>query len=92
MQFIHTDLGNRHRGEIVQVTLTRAANVRLMNTSNYSQMRYQLGSGLRIYAGLMGTALVPIAEVVVQSLFLARSLCRTIVGTAISSSVSERGR
>ena len=32
MKFIHTDLGNRRRGEIVEVALTRAANVRLMNT------------------------------------------------------------
>ena len=36
MKFIHTDLGNRRRGEIVEVTLTRAANVRLMNTSNFN--------------------------------------------------------
>ena len=39
MQFIHTDLGNRHRGEIVEATLTRAANVRLMNTSNFNNYK-----------------------------------------------------
>lgn len=50
MRFIHTDLGNRRRGEIVQVTLTRAANVRLMNTSNFNnyknRRRYNCYGGL----------------------------------------------
>lgn len=39
MQFIHTDLGQRKRGEIVEVTLTKGANVRLMNSSNFSNYR-----------------------------------------------------
>ena len=33
MQFIHNDLGNRQGGEIVEVTLTSGANVRLMDGS-----------------------------------------------------------
>ena len=39
MDFIHTDLGYRRRGEIVEITLTRSANVRLMNNSNFSNYR-----------------------------------------------------
>ncbi len=50
MKFIHTDLGNRRRGEIVEVTLTRAANVRLMNTSNFNN--YKNGRKHTFYGGL----------------------------------------
>ena len=50
MQFIHTDLGNRRRGEIIEVTLTRAANVRLMNTSNFNN--YKNGRKHKYYGGL----------------------------------------
>jgi hypothetical protein len=39
MNFIHTDLGQRQRGEIVEVTLTSGANVRLMNSSNFSNYK-----------------------------------------------------
>ncbi|WP_209010154.1 DUF1883 domain-containing protein [Labrenzia sp. THAF35] len=39
MQFIHNDLGNRQRGEIVEISLTSGANVRLMNSSNFSNYR-----------------------------------------------------
>ena len=39
MQFIHNDLGNRQRGEIVEVTLTSGANVRLMDSSNFSNYK-----------------------------------------------------
>ena len=39
LNFIHTDLGHRKRGEIVEITLTRGANVRLMNSSNFSSYR-----------------------------------------------------
>lgn len=39
MKFIHNDLGNRQRGEIVEVTLTSGANVRLMNSSNFSSYK-----------------------------------------------------
>ena len=50
MHFIHTDLGNRRRGEIVEVTLTRAANVRLMNTSNFNN--YKNGRKHKFHGGL----------------------------------------
>lgn len=40
MQFDHHDLGNRSRGEIVEVLLSGAsANVRLMNTSDFNAYR-----------------------------------------------------
>ena len=51
MQFIHTDLGQRKRGEIIQVTLTSAANVRLMNSSNFSN--YKLGRRHKYSGGLV---------------------------------------
>ncbi|MDO7836963.1 DUF1883 domain-containing protein [Sphingobium sp. HBC34] len=51
MQFIHHDLGNRQRGEIVEVTLSgSAANVRLMDSSNLSS--YRNGRQHRFYGGL----------------------------------------
>ncbi len=34
MQFIHTDLGQQKKGDIVEIKLTNGANVRLMDTSN----------------------------------------------------------
>lgn len=50
MQFIHNDLGSRQRGEIVEVTLTSGANVRLMTNSNFSNYkngrRHQYVGGL----------------------------------------------
>lgn len=39
MQFIHNDLGQRQRGEIVEITLTSGANVRLMDSSNFSSYK-----------------------------------------------------
>jgi len=50
MQFIHTDLGYRQRGEIVEVTLTSGANVRLMDSSNFSS--YKNGRRHRYYGGI----------------------------------------
>jgi len=50
MQFIHTDLGQRKRGEIVEVTLTSGANVRLMDSSNFSN--YKNGRRHRFIGGL----------------------------------------
>jgi hypothetical protein len=52
VQFIHTDLGYRQRGEIVEVTLTSGANVRLMDSSNFSS--YKSGRSHR-YAGGLAT-------------------------------------
>ncbi len=39
MQFIQHDLGHRKRGELVEVTLSGAANVRLMDSSNFQSYR-----------------------------------------------------
>ena len=50
MQFIHTDLGQRKRGEIVEVTLSSGANVRLMDSSNFSN--YKNGRRHRFIGGL----------------------------------------
>lgn len=50
MRFIHNNLGHRKQGEIVEVTLTSGANVRLMNSVNFSSYkngrRYQYIGGL----------------------------------------------
>jgi len=50
MNFIHKDLGQRKRGEIVQITLTAGANVRLMNSSDFSS--YKNGRRHRYIGGL----------------------------------------
>lgn len=50
MQFIHNDLGQRQRGEIVEITLTSGANVRLMDNSNFSN--YKNGRQHRYTGGL----------------------------------------
>ncbi|WP_432414721.1 DUF1883 domain-containing protein [Chromohalobacter israelensis] len=39
MKFIHNDLGQRKAGEIVEVTLTSGANVRLINNSDFASYR-----------------------------------------------------
>lgn len=50
MQFIHNDLGQRKAGEIVEITLTSGANVRLMNSSDFSN--YKNGRRHRYIGGL----------------------------------------
>lgn len=50
MKFIHNDLGQRTRGEVVEVTLTSGANVRLMDSSNFSN--YKNGRRHRYTGGL----------------------------------------
>ena len=50
MQFIHNNLGYRKSGEIVEITLTRGANVRLMDQPNF--MKYKAGHDHRYYGGL----------------------------------------
>jgi hypothetical protein len=50
LQFIHNDLGQRKAGEIVEVTLTSGANVRLMNSSDFSN--YKNGRRHRYIGGL----------------------------------------
>lgn len=49
MKFSYTDLGQRKKGEIVEVTLSLAANVRLMDPSNFSN--YKNGRKHRYYGG-----------------------------------------
>ena len=52
MQYIHSDLGSRRRGEVVEVTLQGSrANVLLLDSSNYSAFR----SG-RAFRGVGGLA------------------------------------
>ena len=50
MKFIHNDLGQRQRDEIVEVTLTSGANVRLMNSSDFGS--YKTGRRHRYIGGL----------------------------------------
>lgn len=50
MNFIQFDLGNLRRGEVVEVTLTNGANVRLMDSSNFSS--YKQGRKHKYYGGL----------------------------------------
>lgn len=49
MKFSFYDLGHRSKGEIVEVQLSAAANVRLMDSSNYSN--YKNGKRHRYYGG-----------------------------------------
>ncbi|MCS3496583.1 hypothetical protein M2189_004458 [Bradyrhizobium japonicum] len=49
MGFLHTDLGYLSGGEVVVVDLDHAANVRLMDSSNFSS--YQRGGNARFYGG-----------------------------------------
>ena len=50
MEFLHSDLGFRAAGDIVVVELSDAANVRLLDTHNFSQ--FQRGADHRFYGGL----------------------------------------
>jgi hypothetical protein len=51
MQFVHHDLGQRRSGEIAEITISgSAANVRLMDSSNFSS--YRNGRDHRYYGGL----------------------------------------
>jgi hypothetical protein len=49
MQFVHNDLGVLNGGEMVEVTLSVAANIRLMDNSNFSN--YRNGSAHRYVGG-----------------------------------------
>src|SRR5690606_26445333 len=59
MNFLHSDLGHRQRGDVLEVTLTRGANVRLMDSSNFS--KYQRGAAHRFHGGLAKRSPVRIA-------------------------------
>jgi len=50
LNFLKYDLGNLKRGEIVEVTLTSGANVRLLDSSNFNS--YKNGRKHRYYGGL----------------------------------------
>jgi DNA-binding helix-hairpin-helix protein with protein kinase domain len=50
-KFLHTDLGYRQRGNVVEVTLSgSAANVRLLDSSNFQL--YRQGREHRYHGGL----------------------------------------
>jgi hypothetical protein len=50
MNFLYYDLGHRQRGDVLEVTLTAGANVRLLDTSNYQCFRR--GGRHDFYGGL----------------------------------------
>ncbi|WP_295500164.1 DUF1883 domain-containing protein [Limnohabitans sp. Rim8] len=48
MNFMHTDLGPRRAGDVVEVTISSVANVRLMDTYNFNNYK----NGMKhIYTG-----------------------------------------
>jgi hypothetical protein len=49
MQFIHNDLGNLSGGEVVEVSLSSQANVRLMDSNNFAS--YRNGGQHRCFGG-----------------------------------------
>ncbi|WP_366518499.1 DUF1883 domain-containing protein [Bradyrhizobium sp.] len=49
MRFVHNDLGMLRGGELVEVTLSNQANVKLMDGSNFSS--YRQGSQHRYFGG-----------------------------------------
>ena len=53
-QFIHSDLGQLSRGDVVEVTLTSGANVRLLDSSNFNA--YRRGRQHRYHGGLARTS------------------------------------
>ena len=59
MKFSCYDLGNRQKGEIVQVSLSNVANVRLMDYGNYS--KYKNGRSHHFYGGLAKKSPIRIA-------------------------------
>ena len=50
MRFIHSDLGHRSGGEIVEFTLSKGANIRLLSSSDFSN--YKNGRRHRYHGGL----------------------------------------
>jgi hypothetical protein len=49
MQFLHNDLGQLQDGEVVEVTLDKAANVKLMDSNDFSS--YRSGRGHEYFGG-----------------------------------------
>jgi hypothetical protein len=58
LNFLHFDLGHRQRGDTVEVTLTNAANVRLMTSSEFSN--YKSGRPHRLIGGLAKRSPIPL--------------------------------
>lgn len=50
VNYLHSDLGHRSRGDVLVVTLTRGANVRLLDPGNFSN--YKRGKQHKFYGGL----------------------------------------
>ncbi len=50
MKYLHSDLGSRKRGDVLVVTLSKGANVRLLDASNFSS--YKRGQQHRYHGGL----------------------------------------
>jgi hypothetical protein len=50
MNFIHSNLGNIHTGDILEVTLTKGANVRLLDSLNFNN--YKNGRACKFIGGL----------------------------------------
>jgi hypothetical protein len=49
MNFLHNDLGHLNGGEVVEVSLDHAANVRLMDTGNFHS--YRQGARYQCFGG-----------------------------------------
>lgn len=48
-QFVHSDLGNRGKGDVLEVTLDKKANVRLLDDANFT--KYKSGTPYRFVGG-----------------------------------------
>lgn len=59
MQYQYYNLGNVEKGKVVEVTLGSAANVRLMDGSNYSN--FKIGKKHKFYGGHVTTSPYEIA-------------------------------
>jgi len=59
MEFIHTDLNHLQGGTVVEVTISLAANVRVMDAMNFNA--YRNGRSFRSYGGYYKTSPVRIA-------------------------------
>ncbi|MGA9762644.1 MAG: DUF1883 domain-containing protein [Gaiellaceae bacterium] len=49
-EYLYFDLGSQHAGDIAEVSLSGGANVRLLDSSNFS--RYKRGDRYQVYGGL----------------------------------------
>ena len=51
MNFVHTDLGYKNRGEVIEITLASGANVRLMNNLDF--IKYKNGRKYTFQGGFV---------------------------------------